>query len=156
MAGFSNLQSRAVALLDDGDRSLIQAYADGVNAFISLSGEDLPLEFRSLGIRPQPYAVEELGGTIPVNAWFLQANYLEELIAFLDRRTLTVEKWNELFAAAPGADLPPEDFFDRFREVRVGPLIRAALAFYPSLAVSMVLTAAAYFLLIALRQRTGA
>ncbi|MBN1835645.1 MAG: penicillin acylase family protein, partial [Spirochaetales bacterium] len=134
LAGFSNLQTRALARLGPTERDLFQGYADGVNACLALSGDDLPLEFRSLKLTPRPYSVEELGATIPVNSWFLQTNYMEELIALLDRETLTGEQWNELFASAPGESLPVEGFFERFRGVRIAPLLPAALAFYPSLA----------------------
>jgi penicillin amidase len=134
LAGFSNLQTRAVARLGPEDRALFQGYVDGVNAYLALAGDDLPLEFRSLKLKPAPYAVEELGGTIPVNAWFMQTNYLEELIAVLDRERLSEEKWNELFASSPGERFPKEDFFERCRGLKIAPLLPAALAFYPSLA----------------------
>ena len=134
LAGFANLQSRALARLTPADRELFQGYADGANAYLALAGSNLPLEFRSLKLTPEPYTVEELGATIPVNAWFLQTNYIEELIAVLDRETLNQDKWNELFASSPGAGLPREEFFERFRGVRIAPLLPAALAFWPALA----------------------
>ncbi|MBN1835792.1 MAG: penicillin acylase family protein [Spirochaetales bacterium] len=134
LAGFSNLQTRPLARLTPAERELFQGYADGANACLALCGDELPLEFRTLKLRPRPYAVEELGGTIAVNSWFLQTNYMEELIALLDRDTLDGERWDELFASGPGESLPAEGFFERFRGAKIAPLLRAALAFYPSLA----------------------
>jgi penicillin amidase len=134
LAGFSNLQTRALARLGEEDRRLFQAYADGVNAFLARAGGKLPLELRSLKLVPRPYTIEELGAAIPLNAWLLQANYLEELIAVLARRRLTAQQWNELFASCPGERLAEEEFFERFRAVEIAPLLPAALAFYPYLA----------------------
>ena len=134
LAGFADLQARAAARLGAVERELFQSYADGVNTYLTLAGGDLPLEFRTLKFSPRPYTVEELGGTIPVNAWFLQTNYLEELIAVLARRRLDAGMWNELFASSPGERLPEEDFFERFRAVEIAPLLRAAVAFWPTLA----------------------
>jgi penicillin amidase len=134
LAGFANLQKRALALLSEEDRALFQAYVDGVNAYLTLAGKNLPLEFQSLKLVPRPYTIDDLGGTIPANAWFLQTNYLEEIIAVLNRSHLTEQMWNELFASSPGEKLPDEDFFRRFRTANIAPFVPAALAFYPALA----------------------
>jgi len=58
--GFGRLVERRLAKADtssDAFRS-IQAYGEGVNAWISgMSGRDLPLEFRLLGAKPSPWTV---------------------------------------------------------------------------------------------------
>ena len=44
-----------LASLDDTTRSELQAYADGINAFVSSHKGSLPLEFTVLGITPDPW-----------------------------------------------------------------------------------------------------
>jgi penicillin amidase len=46
---------RKLATLDSGTAALLRAYADGVNAYIDqMSGDELPLEFRLLGMKTVP------------------------------------------------------------------------------------------------------
>ncbi len=58
--GFLRMVERGLATVDttsDAFRS-IQAYGEGVNAWISaMSGRDLPVEYRLLGARPAPWSV---------------------------------------------------------------------------------------------------
>src|SRR5207253_5834610 len=44
-----------VAHLDPQTRAELQAYANGVNAFVSNHKNNLPLEFTILGINPEPW-----------------------------------------------------------------------------------------------------
>jgi penicillin amidase len=41
-------------------REILEAYADGINAFIRQAGDDLPVEFKLTGHRPQPWKAEEI------------------------------------------------------------------------------------------------
>jgi penicillin G amidase len=41
------------------DRSFFEAYARGVNAYIAMRGDRLPIEFRILGYRPKPWSAED-------------------------------------------------------------------------------------------------
>ena len=41
-------------------RRIFDAYAAGVNAFIASAGDHLPVEFRLVGIRPEPWTAEQL------------------------------------------------------------------------------------------------
>lgn len=43
------------AILDDGLRAILQAYADGINAYIETHQGRLPLEFTILGVDPAPW-----------------------------------------------------------------------------------------------------
>jgi penicillin amidase len=45
-----------LAKLDDTTRSELQAYADGINAFVASHSGSLPLEFTILGITPEPWS----------------------------------------------------------------------------------------------------
>lgn len=53
--GFGRLSDAAVANLESETRSLLQSYADGVNAFLEHRQTPLPLELALLGIEPEPW-----------------------------------------------------------------------------------------------------
>ncbi len=130
LAGFRDLHTRALRRLDDRNRAFYQAYIDGINGYIELCGKKLPLEFTKLKLEPEPFTAENSGGALPINAWFLQTNYLEELLALAVKEKMTPELWNELFPSHPGEDLPLEDFFSTYQSIRTGDIIPAALGFY--------------------------
>ncbi|HEY6350267.1 MAG TPA: penicillin acylase family protein [Candidatus Angelobacter sp.] len=50
---------RVAQQLPDRDRKFFAAYARGVNAYIEQSRDHLPLEFRLLGYKPQPWTVAD-------------------------------------------------------------------------------------------------
>ena len=53
--GFSRIADREVAALDKDSRAMLEAYARGVNAFISQHQRKLPLEFQLLKYQPAPW-----------------------------------------------------------------------------------------------------
>ena len=136
LAGFKGIRDRAIAALTPENRKLLEAYAAGINAYIDYAGDNLPLEFRTLKIAPPRWSVDDLCGVLPLNAWFLQTNYHEEIVAVLARERLTSEQFAELYPSGPDAKLPHELFFERYGRTRVAPFLPAALAFYPELSAT--------------------
>ncbi len=136
LAGFERIRRRAVERATAENRGLLEAYAAGINAYIDLAGRRKPLEFRILGLKPSRWTADDLCAVLPLNAWFLQTNYHEELVAMLARGRLDSAAFSELYPSSPGARLPYEPFFERYGSARVGPLIPAALAFYPEFAAT--------------------
>jgi penicillin amidase len=57
--GLRAAAKKSLALASPRDRSYFDAYARGVNAFIDSRGRSLPLEFRILKYRPQPWQAED-------------------------------------------------------------------------------------------------
>jgi penicillin amidase len=51
--------------------SYMQAYADGVNAYIAAAGKKLPPEFRILGYKPDPWKLEDIANIIGYMGWDL-------------------------------------------------------------------------------------
>lgn len=133
LMGFNAMRGRMIDALTEAETELCRAYAEGINAYIGYAGGDIPLEFQTLKIKPSSWTLRDIAGFIPLNAWFLQNNYMEEVLAVLTGKTMTEDLWNDLYAVYPGAPIPREDFFKRFASVEIGPIIPAALAFYPSL-----------------------
>lgn len=67
------------ALAEGETREALQAYADGVNAFIESNGS-LPLEFTILGTQPEPWTPVDTLAWGKVMSYFLCGNYDEELL----------------------------------------------------------------------------
>ena len=133
MAGFKTLQERQHASLDASERELHRAYAEGINAYIEFARPTFPLEFKGAGFEPVPWTFEDTGGSIVLNSWFLQTNYLEEVLAVAVRDRVDESQWNELFGVYPGAAHKPENFFKKFANRNIGRFLPPALAFFNSL-----------------------
>lgn len=56
--------------------SYMQAYADGVNAYITAAGKKLPPEFKILGYKPDPWKLEDIANIIGYMGWDLAKNNL--------------------------------------------------------------------------------
>lgn len=54
--GLKRIAQKAFNHLDPADQALLQAYADGVNAFLQTTPEDVPLEFKLAGLEPEPWS----------------------------------------------------------------------------------------------------
>ena len=115
------------------ERALLQAYVDGINAFLKLYGKDLPLEFRSLGLTPEPWTLEDLSSSLALNAWFLQTNFAQEFLILKAARKLEPKQWGDLFPSHPGARLPEDAYFEKIRHLKIGPFIPPALAVFKAL-----------------------
>ena len=57
--GLRQVAEQAVANMDPGERARMQAYADGVNAYIAQHQKTLPLEFRFMTYFPYAWTVED-------------------------------------------------------------------------------------------------
>lgn len=67
-----------VNLLDETTRAYLQAYANGINAFLAQAR--LPLEFALLRYRPQPWTPADSLAWIKMMAWSLSVNWEAELL----------------------------------------------------------------------------
>jgi penicillin amidase len=57
--GLRATAKKSLAMASPRDQGFLEAYARGVNAFIQAHGEHLPIEFRILRYRPQPWLPED-------------------------------------------------------------------------------------------------
>jgi len=78
--GFRRAAEAEVATLLDEVVAPLQAYADGVNAFIADHRGALPLEFALLRLQPEPWTVLDTVGWGKVMAWSLSCNWESELL----------------------------------------------------------------------------
>jgi len=79
-AGFTRAARQDVPLLDDDARSALQAYADGVNAYIRGHQDRLPLEFALLRQRPAPWTPLDTLTYGRVQGWILSHNWEQEVL----------------------------------------------------------------------------
>lgn len=56
------------------EREAMQAFSDGVNAYIESHRGQLPLEFRLLGVSPKPWRPQDILATVGIISWILAEN----------------------------------------------------------------------------------
>jgi penicillin amidase len=77
--------------------SWLQAYADGVNAYIDDAGKKLPPEFRILGYKPDPWKLEDIANIIGYMGWDLaKDNLSQEIFYYRLAQKTGIEKASQL------------------------------------------------------------
>ena len=75
----------------------LQAYADGVNAYILAAGNKLPPEFRILGYKPDPWKLEDIANIVGYMGWDLaKDNLASDLFYYQLMKKLGVQKAGQL------------------------------------------------------------
>jgi penicillin amidase len=79
--GIARAARQALTQLDPAARGLLDAYARGVNAFVTSRRRwQFPVEFALFGIEPEPWRPEDAIVWQKVLAWSLSMNWREELL----------------------------------------------------------------------------
>jgi penicillin amidase len=109
--GLARAAKADLTALSDDDRQILQAFANGVNAFVDSHQDNLPLEFTLLGFKPAPWEPLDTLAWAQVMAMNLSGNYEADLLraAFVDK--FGANKMRELFPAYPSSGpfiIPPE------------------------------------------------
>jgi penicillin amidase len=105
--GWRQLAEQEYAMLDPDVKSLLDSYAEGVNAFMSThSGTELSLEYGILkllnpGYKPEPWTPVNTLTWAKSMAWDLGGNMGEEINRAILLKTLPVEFVNELYPSYP-------------------------------------------------------
>ena len=103
---FRHKAQAVMAAADEGDRSVIEAYADGVNAGLA-SLDARPFEYFVLGAKPQPWKAED--SVLVVYAMFMQLNDAraqKEIQRGLAHRVLPAEVYDWLYPQGTPWDAP--------------------------------------------------
>jgi len=133
LARFPEVCRRAVEGLSEETEVQIDSYLKGVNGFIETHKKNLPLEFRSIGLVPEPWTISDVTANLVINSWYLQTNYLEEILAIRTRNKLNREQWDAIIpgmSAFDGSPLPEDAYFEKIRELKIGKFHPAAYSFY--------------------------
>ncbi|MGD9953604.1 MAG: penicillin acylase family protein [Burkholderiales bacterium] len=91
--------------LDAETRTLLEAYAAGVNAFLA-EKPVLPIEFWLTGVNPEPWTPADSVGWVKMMAWNLGGNWRTELLRLQLARRLPLERLHELLPPYPGESYP--------------------------------------------------
>jgi penicillin amidase len=134
MIGMPAMKRGMFSAATDEERGFLQAYAEGVNAYLQRQGKKLPLEFSSMGFTPEPWAPVDGLSPVPYLSWVLLfCAYSERLLALARGRSLCLKEWNDMFPVGPGAALPEDSYFDTLARLRMGALHPGATAFHVGL-----------------------
>jgi len=77
--GFRRLAQKLYASADDKSQSICRAYVDGINQYIAGFPDRLPLEFRLLRYKPEPWSPEDVYGVLVWQQWMVTFNWEAEL-----------------------------------------------------------------------------
>jgi penicillin G amidase len=111
--GWRRVAQQELAILRPDTRRYLQAYADGVNAYLSThSGAQLSLEYAVLGLkvrgyRPEKWTPADSVAWLKAMAWDLRSNLDEETDRAELLQTLTASQVDDLYPAYPYAQHPP-------------------------------------------------
>lgn len=106
--GLHQVAEKAVAAMEEAQRAQFQAYADGVNAYISEHSKTLPLEFRFLTYAPHVWTVEDsLLVGLSMTEFLNHGYYREILLKEKALAKLGPELTAELFVNSSWRDHPP-------------------------------------------------
>ncbi len=102
--GWRQAAERDLAALSSETRDILDAYAEGVNAWLDANRGNLGLAFLITGDRPEPWTVLDSLTWGKVQAWNLGGNMDHELFRFLaDARLGDPARTDELFPTREGA-----------------------------------------------------
>ncbi|MCA1741933.1 MAG: penicillin acylase family protein, partial [Bacteroidales bacterium] len=97
--GMSKKSQMILEKEDPAILAVLQAYSDGVNAWIAESGKKLPAEFRILGYKPEPWTMIDITNIIGFIGWDLaSSNLSDEINRYKLGKMLGPEKAAELVA----------------------------------------------------------
>jgi len=108
--GIRRLSAATLGKLDGETRSLFEAYAAGVNAFLANNDKPLPPEFILLGHRPEPWSPVDSLAWLKMMAWDLNGSWRDELLHMQLAKRLSTQQIQEFLPPTPGdAAIPLPD-----------------------------------------------
>ena len=105
--GWRRVAERELALVSPSTREALQAYADGVNAYLDThSPSQIAVEYTvlnagGLGYRPEPWTPVDSLAWLKAMAWDLRGNMTDEIDRVLALASLSAEQVAELYPAYP-------------------------------------------------------
>ncbi len=78
--GFYRLGKTDYEKLEDEERTALLAYTDGVNAYLNIFANALPIEFKVLGYRPEPWTLEDTMALSRMTVWQLSTAWYGEIV----------------------------------------------------------------------------
>lgn len=108
----------AFAHLKPDTQTTLQAYADGVNAFLASQSGPLPPEFMIFDVTPEPWTPADSLGWLKMMAWDLGGNWGRELATLGLSKRLTRQQLEEFYPPYPGdGPVALADLSELYRQV---------------------------------------
>ena len=98
--GLQKAAEISVSALSSEAISSLEAYAAGVNAWIN-SAEQLPIEFSTFGIKPEPWKIEDSLTWMKMFALNLSGNFIDEIQAVIGKKYLKDNQLSTFFPNLP-------------------------------------------------------
>ena len=109
-------------------RGQLDAYAAGVNAFLTQRAGPLPPEFLLTGVSPEPWHSADSVAWIKMMAWDLGGNWRSELLRLRLAKKLSTAQIGEFLPPYPGdAPLAIADYGALYRQLDAGKLASLAI-----------------------------
>jgi len=77
--GLDRAAKKSLEILSDDSRAMLEAFSDGVNAYVNECGDSLPLEFTMLGYKPEPWTPYDSLCAMRLVGWWLSLGMDREL-----------------------------------------------------------------------------
>jgi penicillin amidase len=104
--GFHRLAVQQEALLSPIARKNLEAYLEGLNAYIMHHTDTHPLEFKMAGFEPEPWSLTDALAFVYYSGWGSAANFDAELIAHKIIQTVGVETFEQIAPVTVNPDSP--------------------------------------------------
>ncbi len=113
--GIYDAAEKTFANLDIETRASLEAYAAGVNQYLTTRSGPLPLEFIILGHEPEPWKPADSLVWVKMMAWDLGGNWADELLRARMLRTLSSAQVAQLFPPYPSdGEISLEEYAELF------------------------------------------
>jgi len=96
--GFGKGGEQDAAGLSPSSRVMLQAYVDGINAALRMYR---PLEYRLLGVEPEPWRIEDSFAMGRLNAWGVTHNWHQETSRLLLALSVGVDRGERIYGNEP-------------------------------------------------------
>ncbi|MGK7371622.1 MAG: penicillin acylase family protein, partial [Candidatus Halalkalibacterium sp. M3_1C_030] len=123
--GFWRVAKKIEGQLSDSTKKLMQAYADGVNAYVENNAKSLPIQFALAEMEPIPWTVTHTIALSRLMAWDLNIPWKSEISYSVAHQRLSRDQYVQLFpneklyAKIPGNN----DFKEKYADALL-PLIK--------------------------------
>ena len=139
--GWRRIAEKELDLLTDRSRRILDAYANGVNAYLAdRSGAELSLEYAVLALqnpsyRPEPWVPADSVAWLKALAWDLRGNMTDEIYRAVMSASMGIDATEQLFPQYPYSKNRPiveigsvvDGVFDQDATASIGSAPRAAI-----------------------------
>jgi len=88
---------RHAGILNQENRAMLQAFADGVNQYLEANSDKLQIEFKLAGVKPESWKIEDTLAIIYFMGWGSAANMKTEMIAQMLIEKIGLVRFQEIY-----------------------------------------------------------